>query len=150
MKSTFFRNILIGLLAFLGVGAMFGGGALIISPSGELLGMPLSMIKDSPFPNFLIPAIFLFVVLGLAPCLLTFALVRKPESKTAQWLNLFKDMHWAWSFSVYIGLILILWIQLEMLFIHAVHWSHTFYMFLAVVILIVAILPQVRDLYKLP
>jgi hypothetical protein len=149
MKPMLFRNILIGLLAFLGVGAMFGGGALIISPSGELLGMPLSMIKDSPFPNFLIPAIFLFVFLGLAPCLLIFALVKKPESKIAQRINLFKDMHWSWSFSVYIGLILIVWLQLEMMFIHSVHWSHTFYMFLAVAILIVAILPQVRNLYKL-
>jgi hypothetical protein len=149
MKPMLFRNILIILLAFLGVGALFGGGALIISPSGELLGMPLSMIKDSPFPNFLIPAIFLFVFLGLAPCLLIFALVKKPESKIAQRINLFKDMHWSWSFSVYIGLILIVWLQLEMMFIHSVHWSHTFYMFLAVAILIVAILPQVRNLYKL-
>ena len=148
MKPMLFRNILIILLAFLGVGALFGGGALIISPSGELLGMPLSMIKDSPFPNFLIPAIFLFVFLGLAPCLLIFALVKKPESKIAQRINLFKDMHWSWSFSVYIGLILIVWLQLEMMFIHSVHWSHTFYMFLAVAILIVAILPQVRNLYK--
>jgi len=76
-------------------------------------------------------------------------LVRKPESKMAQRVNLFKDMHWSWSFSVYIGLILILWLQLEMMFIHAAHWSHTFYMFLAVAILVVAILPQMRDLYKL-
>ena len=144
-----FRNILIGLLGFLGVGALFGGGALIISPSGELLGMPLSMIKDSPFPNFLIPAMFLFVVLGLAPCLLTVTLVRKPESKIAEQINIFKDMHWSWSFSVYIGLILIVWLQLEMMFIHSVHWSHTFCMFLAVAILIVAILPQVRNFYKL-
>ena len=149
MKPTFFRNILIGLLAFLGIGAMFGGGALIISPSGELLGMPLSMIKDSPFPNFLIPAMFLFVVLGLAPCILTVALVKKPESEIAQRLNLFKDLHWSWSFSVYIGLILIIWLQLEMTFIHSVHWSHTFYMFFALAILIVAILPQVRNFYKL-
>jgi len=149
MRPIVSRNILIGLLGFLGVGAIFGGGALILSPSGELIHMPLSMIKDSPFPDFLIPAIFLFVVLGLAPCLLTLALVRKPESKMAQRVNLFKDMHWSWSFSVYIGLILILWLQLEMMFIHAAHWSHTFYMFLAVAILVVAILPQMRDLYKL-
>lgn len=148
MKPTFFRNILIGLLAFLGVGALFGGGALILSPSGELIHMPLTMIKDSPFPNFLIPAIFLFVVLGLAPCVMIIALLKKPEWKIPQRLNLFKDMHWSWSFSIYIGLILILWLQLEMMFIHSVHWSHTFYMFLAVTILIVAILPQVRNLYK--
>jgi hypothetical protein len=148
MKSTFFRNILIGLLAFLGVGALFGGGALIISPSGELLGMPLSMINDSPFTNFLIPAIFLFTFLGLAPCLLIFALLKKPESKLAERINIFTDMHWSWSFSVYIAIVLIIWLQLEMMFIHSVHWSHTFYMFVAVVILIVAILPQVRNLCK--
>ena len=148
MKPMFFRNILIGLLAFLGVGAIFGGGALILSPSGELIHMPISMIKDSPFPNFLIPAIFLFTVLGLSPCLVIIALLKKPKSRMAQRLNIYKDMHWSWSFSVYIGLILILWLQLEMMFIHSVHWSHTFYMFLAVAILIVAILPQVRNLYK--
>jgi len=148
MKPMFFRNILIGLLAFLGVGAIFGGGALILSPSGELIHMPISMIKDSSFPNFLIPAIFLFTVLGLSPCLVIIALLKKPKSRMAQRLNIYKDMHWSWSFSVYIGLILILWLQLEMMFIHSVHWSHTFYMFLAVAILIVAILPQVRNLYK--
>ena len=148
MKPMFFRNILIGLLAFLGVGAIFGGGALIISPSGELLGMPLSMIKDSPFPDFLVPAIFLFTFLGLAPCLLIFALLKKPESKLAELINFYKDMHWSWSFSIYIAFILIMWLQLEMMFIHSVHWSHTFYMFLAVTIIIVAILPQVRNLYK--
>jgi hypothetical protein len=106
------------------------------------------MIKDSSFPNFLIPAIFLFTVLGLSPCLVIIALLKKPKSRMAQRLNIYKDMHWSWSFSVYIGLILILWLQLEMMFIHSVHWSHTFYMFLAVAILIVAILPQVRNLYK--
>ena len=148
MKPTFFRNILIGLLAFLGVGAMFGGGALIISPAGELLGMPLSMIADSPFTNFLLPAIFLFTFLGLAPCLLIFALLKKSESKLSERINFFKDMHWSWSFSIYVGLILIIWLQLEMMFIHSVHWSHIFYMFLAVAILVVAILPQVRNFYK--
>ena len=38
------RNILLILLAFLGVGALFGGGVLIVSPSGKLFGMPLSML----------------------------------------------------------------------------------------------------------
>ena len=149
MKPMFFRNILITLLAFLGVGAIFGGGALIISPSGELLGMPLSMIKDSLFSNFLIPAILLFAFLGLAPCLLIFALLKKQESKLAEQINIFNDMHWSWSFSIYIACILIIWLQLEMMFIHSVHWSHTFYMFYAIAMILIALLPQVRNLYKL-
>ncbi len=148
MKPTFFRNILTALLTFLGAGAIFGGGALIISPSGRLLGMPLSMIKDSPFSNFIIPGIFLFTFLGIAPCLLIFALIKKPESKLAEQVNFCKDMHWSWSFCIYIAFTLIIWLQLEMMFIHSVHWSHTFYMFYAVTILLIALLPQVRNYYK--
>ena len=75
------RNLLIFLLAFLGVGAIGGGGVLIISPSGKLIGMPLSMLDKSPFDSFLIPAIILFLVLGVFPCVLAFALLKKLENK---------------------------------------------------------------------
>lgn len=56
MKPTTVRNILISLLLFLGVSATGGGLLLIISPSGKLLGgLPLSILKHSPFSDFLIP-----------------------------------------------------------------------------------------------
>ena len=57
-------------------------------------------------------------------------------------------MHWAWAFSIYVAFALIIWIQLEMVFLQAVEWLHTFYMFYAVVLIFVALLPQVRNLYK--
>jgi hypothetical protein len=76
VKST--RNILLILLVFLGLGALAGGLAMIISPSGNLLRMPLSLIEKSPFRSYLIPGIILFSVLGLAPCLLVLALIKKP------------------------------------------------------------------------
>jgi len=65
MKLNLSRNILIGLLAMLGLGAIGGGGALILSPSGKLLGgLPLAMLNKTPFSDFLIPGIILFFVLG--------------------------------------------------------------------------------------
>ena len=54
MKSKATRNLLIALLAFLGLGAIGGGAVLIISPSGKLMGMPLSILNPSPFTDFLI------------------------------------------------------------------------------------------------
>ncbi|MFD2934347.1 hypothetical protein [Spirosoma flavum] len=87
------RNTLLILLAFLGVGAFFGGAVLIISPSGQQFGMPQSMLDQSPFPDFLIPGIILFIVLGLAPCLLVFALLKKPFSTVADRLNLYPDIY---------------------------------------------------------
>lgn len=144
------RNILLSLLAILGLGAIFGGGVLIISPSGKLLGMPLSLLNNSPFNNFLIPGIILFSVLGIAPIGLIMALIKKTASKLAEVFNFYKDMYWGWTYSIYLAFALIIWIQVEMTYLHAVHWSHTLYMFFAIAIIFVALLPQVRNLYKKP
>ncbi len=148
MNNKATRNFLLFLLAFLGIGAIVGGGAFIISPSGKLTGMPLSMLNESPFNNYLVPGIILFFVIGLPPIMLTFALLKKPESKLAERFNFFRDMHWSWTYCVYIGFVLIFWIQIQIVFLSWVYWLHTFYMFFAVVIIFVALLPQVRNLYK--
>ncbi len=148
MKTKTTRNILVSLLTFLSIGALFGGAVLIISPSGKLIGMPLSLLDKSPFSNFLIPGIILFIVIGLIPCGLVFALLKKPVSALADRLNVYPDMHWAWTGSIYVAFALIIWIQVELFFLQSVHWSHMLYMVWAIAILFVALLPTVRDLYK--
>jgi len=149
MKPKTARNILITLLVFLGLGAIGGGAFLIISPSGKLIGgLPLSILENSPFPDFLIPGIILFLILGIAPFLISFALIRKPEIDIAEHLNFFKDMYWAWSYTIYIAFALIIWIQVETIFINGVSWLQTFYMLYAIPIIFTALLPQVRNLYK--
>jgi hypothetical protein len=143
------RKIHLLLLAFLGLSAIGGGGALIISPSGKLLGgLPLSILKNSPFADFLIPGIILFVVLGLLPTLLIFALRKKTYSAFAEHFNFFKDMHWSWSFSIYVPFALIVWIQVETTYIQGVGWLQTFYMLFSIPMIFVALLPRVRDFYK--
>lgn len=149
MKTAKARNVLIALLLFLGLSAMGGGLLLIMSPSGKLLGrLPLSILEHSPFPDFLIPGIILFLILGLFPCLTSFALIKKPVNRFAEYFNLFKDMHWAWSFCIYASFALIIWIQVETIFVQGVGWLQTFYMLYAIPIIFVALLPQVRAVYK--
>lgn len=148
MKPKTPRTILLILLAFLGVGALFGGAILIVSPSGKLFGMPLSMLRQSPFTDFLIPGIILFIVLGLVPCLLVFALIKRPAFKAAEVVNFYPDMYWAWTYCIYVAFALIIWLQVEMMFLQAVGWLHTGYMFLAIALLFVALLPGVRKVYK--
>ena len=137
------------MLAFLGLSAIGGGGALIISPSGKLIGgLPLSILEDSPFNDFLIPGIILFVILGVFPILIIVALLQKKVSKFAERFNLFSDMHWAWTFSIYIAFALIIWIQVETIFIQGVGWLQTFYMLYSIPLIITALLPQNRNIYK--
>ena len=143
-----FRNLLIVQLVFLGIGAVAGGFTLIISPSGKLLGIPISILSKTPFTNFLIPGIILFSIIGVVPLLIAFALINKPNFKLLERINLFNDLHWSWTFTIYSAFSLIIWIQIEMAMIESISWIHSFYMFYAISILLVALLPQVRYMYK--
>jgi hypothetical protein len=149
MKPKTARNTLVTLLMLLGTSAMGGGAFLIISPSGKLIGgLPLSILAHSPFTDFLVPGIILFLILGLAPCIVSYALIKQPESAFADRLNLFSDMYWGWSFSIYIAFALIIWIQVETIFVQSAGWLQTFYMLYAIPLIITALLPQVRTMYK--
>jgi hypothetical protein len=93
MKKT--RNIFLIVLGFLALGAIGGGIVLMISPTGDLIGIPFSEFKNIPFDSYLIPGIVLFSVLGVIPLCLIFALLKKSTSKIAEQFNIFKEMHWS-------------------------------------------------------
>ena len=143
------RNIFLLVIGILAVGALGGGIVLMISPTGELMGLPLSEFKNLPFNSFLIPGIILFTVLGIIPSLVIIALLKRTESKLAEQINIFNDMHWSWTYSIYMAFTLIGWIHIELIFLQGVvHWLQTFYMFYAILIIIIALLPQMRSFYR--
>jgi hypothetical protein len=57
-------------------------------------------------------------------------------------------MNWAWSFTIYIAFALIIWIQVETIFVQSVGWLQTFYLLYAIPIIVFALLPKVRNIYK--
>jgi len=57
-------RLLFALHLFVGLGAVVGGLAAIINPQ-EPLGMPVELLNNSPFNNYLIPGIILFTIIGL-------------------------------------------------------------------------------------
>ncbi len=98
------RNLLVALLLFLSVGALFGGGAFLLFPEGWMGMTPELMLQHSPFKNFLIPGLILFTVLGLMPIYVVWGLIKRKDCKIAQLVNIYPDMHWSNSWSVYTGL----------------------------------------------
>ncbi|MBJ7613112.1 MAG: hypothetical protein DLM67_23065 [Candidatus Nephthysia bennettiae] len=62
---------------FLGIGALFGGGAFLLGPDGHLLGMTTKTLSGSPFGSYLVPGILLFVFVGVAPLLAAAIAVRR-------------------------------------------------------------------------
>jgi hypothetical protein len=49
MKSQFYSSLLIILLAFLSIGAIYGGTTLIINPNGAVFNIPVDLLQKSPF-----------------------------------------------------------------------------------------------------
>ncbi len=63
------------LQVVIGVGAVPAGISLILDPSGAGVGQSLEALEGSPFPNYLIPGLFLLGVNGIGSligALLTF------------------------------------------------------------------------------
>jgi len=105
MHATFRRlpgiaRLAIALEVFLGLGALFGGGALILAPDGHLLGMPTKLLVGSPFSSFLVPGIVLFTLVGLVPVLAAAVTARRQA--------------FAPLAAVAVGLTLIGWVSVEM------------------------------------
>lgn len=109
--------------------------------------MSVSLLAGSPFQSYLIPGLILFFVLGILPLITGFSLIRRWDFKIAERLNIYKDKHWSWTFSLYIGFALIIWIIVQVYIIKTLSILHFIFILLGVLIQIVTLLPAVQRKY---
>ncbi len=140
--------LLIGLQGLLGIGAVFGGGLLILDPSGGLLGMPTELMQISLFPDYLIPGVILLLAFGMLPIMVTTALVWKWNWGLGEKLNLFKDRHWSWAFSLYIGFGLIVWLSVQIYILGSSSVVHLVYTAWGLAIQALTVFPSVAGYYR--
>jgi hypothetical protein len=86
-----------------GISGVAGGYALLADPSGDLIGLPLAWLEGTPFPDYFVPGIILFCVLGVCPLLVAWGL----------WVG----RSWAWCGSLLVGTSLAIWILVEIVMI---------------------------------
>lgn len=148
-KKPFSCIFLILLQVLLGIGAVFGGVVLIIDPSGGLIKLPLYLLDNSPFNDFLIPGLILLVTIGVLPLFTSYGLITKWDCKLGNTFNIyFPEMHWAWTSSLYTGFALIIWITVEAFYIKQMGAVHVFYIFWGLGILAVTVLPSVQKYFR--
>ena len=135
--------VLIVLQVLLGLGALAGGGVFILAPDGHLMQMPLSNLKDSPFSDFLLPGVLLLVFVGIYPIVVAYSLWRRPAWRWPDMLNPFKRIHWSWAGSLAAGVIVIIWITVQIQFI-PMGYLHILYLGWGVLLLLVTLLADVR------
>jgi hypothetical protein len=139
--------LLILLQFLLGLGALAGGFALVAAPDGSIMQMPLSMLEHSPFPNYLIPGVILFTVLGIYPVVVAYSLWRQPAWRWPEALNPAKYMHWSWAASLAAGVILVIWITIQVLLIRSVASLHVLYFIWGWALILLTLSPGIRQYY---
>src|SRR5215207_2459341 len=104
------RILAIILMLSTGINALAAGYCFIIDPSGNRLGMSTSFIQNSPFANFLIPGIILFIFNGILNIFSAIVVMRKGN-----------------AFSLLIslqGCILLSWIIVQLTMVESFHPLH--------------------------
>ena len=140
---------LIVLLLLLGLGAAISATALIVAPDGHLIHLPLSLLDNAPFSDFLIPAILLFVFIGVYPLVVAYSIWRQPRWRWLDVINPFRSFHWSWAASLAAGVALLVWITVQIQWVE-IDFLHVSYLVWAGAILVIALLPATRRHLKLP
>lgn len=110
MKKPFELYLLYLILILLAINAFYGGGTLVISPDGSLLGIDKEWISGIPFQSYLFPGILLIIFMGFLPLVTLVGLIYRRQQKFFNGLNIYPEKHWSWTFSLYTGIITIIWI----------------------------------------
>lgn len=108
--------LLVALLAFLAIGGLYGGLAMLADPSGEALNMA-EVLPLLRVPDYRLPGLFLAVIMGLLPLVLIYALLARPSWSWAEPIARRGGHHWAWLATVALGIVLLGWLALQGLLI---------------------------------
>ncbi len=98
------------LLLFNGIGALYGGWNLMMHPDGSSIQLTPDWLLHTPFTNYFIPGLVLFIFNGLFSMVAFAAL-------------LFKHRLYPWLIMAQ-GAILMGWIVIQMLLIQTVYFLH--------------------------
>ena len=115
--SIFGRPVIVLLIIVLEVTLAFLGFASGITflqdPSGKTHGMDTSILMTTPISNFTPVGLFFVLCYGILPCLVVYGLWKLPGWRWTDAFNKWTRQNWAWTATVVTGVILIVWIAVE-------------------------------------
>ncbi|MEO6602269.1 MAG: hypothetical protein ABIQ16_20475 [Polyangiaceae bacterium] len=96
------------LEVILGLGAIGGGLALMLGPHGEVLPLPVFLLKGSPFQSYFVPGLILLTLIGIGPLV----------AAVFAW----RQQRWAPFLTLAVGIALLGWMTVE---IYLIGYSST-------------------------
>ncbi|QSG05461.1 hypothetical protein HSR121_1114 [Halapricum desulfuricans] len=107
---------------------------MILDPTGNILGIPFEWIQDSPFGSYLIPGVFLLIVLGFGSFVTAFGIARRQL--------------WAWPAGLVLGLITVVWIGVQYAVIQQYFFLQPVIAGVGTTIIVLLLLPSMQSYYQ--
>jgi len=129
----------------------FGSGIpLILDPSGESIGLPIDLLKNTPISDYMLVGIWFIVGFGLFPLVTAWGLWTKKRFAWADTINRWTHYHWSWSASLLFVIIGEVWIivQVSLLRYLGLHFLQVLFMVLPLIPLGLVFLPSVRKYFR--
>ncbi len=130
----------------LGVSAFAGGASLMLAPDGSLLNLKPGLLQHTPFSNYFIPGLLLFLLNGIFSFVIIFGLLFKPDWEIFDQFNIYKEKHGAWAYSLFSGIIILIWIIAQQM-MTAYFWLQPVIAIMGLLIIILTMLPEVMKYY---
>jgi hypothetical protein len=129
--------VLLTLLILLGLSGLAGGAVMAADPSGAVMGLSVSMLEGLSIANIMLPGLFLMSVMGAAPLVIA--------------LGVWRRLPWAWAAALIQGILLVLWIGLQIALWGAPMPVQWLYLAWGIVIIALCLIPAARaELQKPP
>jgi hypothetical protein len=112
------------LVSFIALTATLSGLIMMSNPDGSILKIPLSLLSETPFKDFLLPGLLLTALVGVINLIAVYYnILRHP-------------LRYNWAMAG--GFMISGWITAQMILINAAHWLHFIYLGIGILIILLA------------
>jgi hypothetical protein len=110
-------SVLTMFMALYSIMGLASGALVLADTSGASLGLPEDLMDSLPVGDLLLVGLWLFVVWGVVPAILCYGLLRRPKWGWTERLNGWTGMHWSWSGTAGLLMLLYIWLAVETYYI---------------------------------
>lgn len=135
--------VTVTVLIFLGVTALVGGVELLTS--WLLPSVPQAWLGRLPLiDSWTVPALVLGIGFGLGSLVTAYGMLRRESWRFLSWVNGLTGFHWSWLATILLGVGMIAWITLELIYLPEGVWLEIFYGVVGLILVTLPLTPSMR------
>ena len=92
----------------------------------------------------------LLIFNGIFPLFIFYSLLKQPGWEWPEFINIYKEQYWFWTLSLYSGIILVIWVYIQILVIGYLGAIQSIFGLLGTCMIILTLTPAVKDHYSKP